>query len=30
MTRSRMIAVGAFAAFVLLCVWLLFIVLPRR
>jgi len=30
MTRSRMIAAGAFAAFLLLCVWLLFIVLPRR
>ncbi len=30
MTRSRMIAAGAFTAFVLLCVWLLFIVLPRR
>jgi hypothetical protein len=30
MTRSRLMAVGAFAAFILLCVWLLFIVLPRR
>ena len=30
MTRSRMIAAGAFAVFVLVCVWLLFIVLPRR
>jgi len=30
MTRSRTMAIGAFAAFVLVCVWLLFIVLPRR
>jgi spore germination protein GerM len=29
-TRTRAIAVGAFALFVIVCVWLLFIVLPRR
>jgi Sporulation and spore germination len=30
MTRTRAIAVGAFALFIIVCVWLLFIVLPRR
>jgi spore germination protein GerM len=30
MTRTRAIAIGAFALFVIVCVWLLFIVLPRR
>jgi spore germination protein GerM len=30
MSRGRALAVGAFALFVIVCVWLLFVVLPRR